>query len=48
MNNQTFENNEMDEHNYIKSSKSDCTIQVEAIAELRDLFKMRNLEFDRR
>jgi len=38
----------MDEHNYIKTSKRDCTIQLEAIAELKNLLKMRNMEFDQR
>lgn len=47
-NNQTYENNEMDEHNYIKTSKQGCTVQLEAITELKNLLNMRNMEFDQR
>jgi len=38
----------MGEHNYIKTSRQDCTVQLQAVTELKDLLKTRNVEFDQR
>lgn len=43
----TNENSELYEHNYIRT-RGDCSPKKEAIAELKDMFRLRNIEFDQR
>lgn len=45
---QSNEDVELDEHNYIRTPKADCSIKKQAIAELKDMFRLRNIEFDQR
>lgn len=42
----THENNDFDEHNYIRTLKSDSSIKTEIVAELKEMFRLRNAEFD--
>ena len=48
VNNQTNEANELDEHNYIRTSKPSCSGNTNSITELQAMFKLRNKEFDQR
>ncbi|XP_015380189.1 PREDICTED: uncharacterized protein LOC107173948 [Diuraphis noxia] len=48
INNPSYEVNELDEHNYIKTSKSCCSNKTNCITELQTTFRLRNKEFDQR
>lgn len=43
-----IENNDLGEHNYIKTMKPEFSIKPETIAEIKDIFTTRNTEFDQR
>lgn len=47
-NNSVYENSDLGEHNYIKTMKPEFSIKPETIAEIKDIFIMRNAEFDQR
>lgn len=47
-NNTKCETNDNEEHNYIKVKPNSCSFKTEAIIELKDMFKLRNAEFDQK
>ncbi|XP_008186014.1 uncharacterized protein LOC100164223 isoform X1 [Acyrthosiphon pisum] len=48
INNHSNEANELDEHNYIRTSKPSCYNKTNCITELQTMFRLRNKEFDER
>ncbi|VVC33974.1 Hypothetical protein CINCED_3A017160 [Cinara cedri] len=47
-NHNSCEKNDSGEHNYIKTMKPEFSIKPETIAEIKDIFMKRNIEFDQR
>lgn len=39
---------EIDEHNYIKTHKPDCSFKINSITELNDRMKLKDIEYDQR
>lgn len=48
INNHLNDVNELDEHNYIRTSKPSCYDKTNCISELQTMFRLRNKEFDER